>query len=599
MKTTGMYSVCFVVFAMLFFSQCLSADNGYAPPDAFVDGSSRPYYGSLTPWTRRTFGDIDKNGKLVSRGGDLRLYGRRGQRQMLDILEGRVEDAVKYCKELLASDPKDAESQFALTVACCAEKDYAAAAETMTNAVEAGLPFERFLAGPRDILNPLRQTEQFRKFFEERKSQLIHGPMLGCLTDSSVKFWVRTFEEVPVQVLVSASRDLSSPIKSTTASTSARTDYTAVVEVKGLEPDRAYYYGVMLNGKSASAPALPCFRTYCSSASKTSFKVAFGGGAMYNPPNERMWDTIGSRSPQALLLLGDNVYVDLPGAYGEFHQYTYYRRQSRAEFRRLVSSVPVFAIWDDHDCATNDVWMGPYRDRPDWKTSQLEGFKINWNNPGYGIEEWPGCWFKFSIADVDFFMLEGRFYRTDPLGPNPSLLGPVQKAWLLEEVKKSKATFKVLASPVPWSFNTKGESRDTWNGFRDEREEIFSFFEENKVDGIVLISADRHRSDARRIERPNGYPFYEFESSRLINEHKHGLQPGAIFGYNEKQSFGLLGFDTTRGDPTVTFEIVSIDNETIHSVTIPLSEISHGIGGKGVVYIDNKPVKSKDIVLTR
>ncbi|MHC4621653.1 MAG: alkaline phosphatase D family protein, partial [Planctomycetota bacterium] len=320
---------------------------------------------------------------------------------------------------------------------------------------------------------------------------------------------------------------------------------------------------------------------------------------LYNPPNERMWDTIGSRKPQALLLLGDNVYIDKPGPYGEFHKYTYYRRQSRPEFRRLTKSVPVFAIWDDHDCATDDVWMGPYRDRPAWKMSQFEGFKMNWSNPGYGDEEWPGCWFKFSIADVDFFMLDGRFYRTDPLAPNPTMLGPVQKAWLLEQVKKSKATFKVLASPVPWDFYTKSDSHDTWNGFRDEREEIFNFLEENRIDGIVLISADRHRSDARRIDRPNGYPFYEFESSRLTNQHKHSLTPGAIFGYNEKQSFGLLSFDTTKTDPTVTFQIVSIDSETINTITVPLSEISHGTGGKGVIYIDNKAVKSRDIVLTK
>ena len=63
--------------------------------------------------------------------------------------------------------------------------------------------------------------------------------------------------------------------------------------------------------------------------------------------------------------------------------------------------------------------------------------------------------------------------------------------------------------------------------------------------------------------------------SRLTNKHKHGLKPGAIFGYNEKQSFGLLSFDSTKADPTVTFDIVSIDNETIHSLTIKHSEISH------------------------
>jgi alkaline phosphatase D len=563
------------VGCLIAFSQHGFAAGEHAPKDAFVGGSNHPYYGSGNPWNLRFFGDIDKNGNLKLYGGDLRLYGRRGQRQMLDILEGRLEDAVKYCEELLASDPRDTETLFTLTVARCEQKDYAGAAESMKKAVEAGLPFERFLAGPREIFKPLRETDQFRRYAAQYNIQLIHGPMLGCLTDTSAKFWVRTVDEVPVQVVVSTSKDLSGPIKSTIASTISKRDRTAVVGVKGLQTDTLYYYDVMLNSKSALAPELPSFRTYHPCGSGMRFRVAFGGGALYCPANERMWGTIRSHSPAALLLLGDNVYIDLPQQLGEFHKYTYYRRQSQPEFRRLTRSVPVFAIWDDHDCATDDVWMGQYRDKPGWKMSMLEGFRMNWNNPGYGDEQWPGCWFRVSIADVDFFMLDGRFYRTNPNDKNPTMLGPVQKAWLLEQVKQSKATFKVLASPVPWSFDTKGDSLDTWNGFRDERNEIFSFLEDNKIDGVILISADRHRSDARRIERKNGYPLYEFESSRLTNQHKHGLKPGAIFGYNKKQSFGLLSFDTTKPDPTVTYQIVSIDNEAVHSLTLKQSELSH------------------------
>jgi alkaline phosphatase D len=466
---------------------------------------------------------------------------------MLDILEGRSGQAAKHCEELLASEPNDLESMFNLTVARCALADYAGATESMKKAVDAGLPFARFLAGPRQILKPLRETNEFRRYTARHKVRLIHGPMLGCLTDTSAKFWVRTVKR----------------------------DYTAVVEVEELQPDTLYYYDVILKGKSALASKLPSFRTYRPPRSKAHFRVAFGGGAKYTPANERMWDTIRSHRPAALLLLGDNVYIDLPQELGELHKYTYYRRQSRPEFRRLVCSVPVFAIWDDHDCAIDDVWMGPYRDKPVWKMSMLDGFRINWNNPGYGDKEWPGCWFKFSIADIVFFMLDGRFYRTNPYDENPTMLGPVQKKWLFEQLKESKATFKVLASPVPWSFNTKGDSLDTWNGFRDERNEIFDLLEENRIDGVILISADRHRSDARRIDREKGYPLYEFESSRLTNQHVHRLVPGAIFAYNKKQSFGLLSFDTTKPDPIVTYQIVSIDNEVVHSLTLKRSEISH------------------------
>jgi len=257
------------------------------------------------------------------------------------------------------------------------------------------------------------------------------------------------------------------------------------------------------------------------------------------------------------------------------HYYTYYRRQSRPEFRSMISSTSIYAIWDDHDAATDDVWLGPHKDKPVWKLPLLNVFKQNWNNPAYGDSEWPGVWFDFSISDVDFFMLDGRFYRTNPFDTNPTMLGSVQKAWLLERVKQSTATFKVLVSPVPWAFSTKGGARDTWNGFKEERNEIFNFLAEHKIDGVFLLSADRHRSDAWCIERTNGYPLYEFESSRLTNQHVHDIMPDAMFGYNEKQSFGLLTFNTTQPDPTVTYQIINIDNEIIHSLTIKKSEISH------------------------
>jgi hypothetical protein len=120
------------------------------------------------------------------------------------------------------------------------------------------------------------------------------------------------------------------------------------------------------------------------------------------------------------------------------------------------------------------------------------------------------CWYNFSIGDVDFIMLDGRYYRTDAgrFGgegvENPTMLGPVQKQWLKERLSAAQGTFKVLVSPVPWDFRTKpGRSGlDTWRGYAWERDEIFTFLAEEGIEGVVLLSADRHRSDAWKIERP-------------------------------------------------------------------------------------------------
>lgn len=305
------------------------------------------------------------------------------------------------------------------------------------------------------------------------------------------------------------------------------------------------------------------------------FTIAFGGGAGYDPRFERMWTTIGSFKPTALLMLGDNVYHDDPTSEA-MQRYCYYRRQSRPEWRKLVGSTPTYAIWDDHDFGTNDCWGGPEIDSPAWKRKVWEVFKEQWANPYYGGgEKQPGVWFDFHIADVHFIMLDGRYYRTDPKIENPSMLGPVQKAWLLDKLKHSKATFKVIASPVPWTFESKGDSLDTWNGYRAERGEIFDLIRDEKIGGVVLLSADRHRTDMWKIAREKpAYDLYEFSSSRLTNQHVHPELPHALHSYNTKQSFGLVDFDTTEADPSVTFTTISIDGEKIHSMTIRRSELS-------------------------
>ena len=119
----------------------------------------------------------------------------------------------------------------------------------------------------------------------------------------------------------------------------------------------------------------------------------------------------------------------------------------------------------------------------------------------------------------------------------------------------------------------KGTDLDTWNGFQAEREEIFGHIEQNRLTGVILISADRHRSDAWRIKRPNGYDLYEFNSSRLTNQHVHKTMPSAIFSYNQKQSFGLVNIDTTCQPPTVIYQVVNIEGEITETLVVSLEQL--------------------------
>ena len=229
------------------------------------------------------------------------------------------------------------------------------------------------------------------------------------------------------------------------------------------------------------------------------FTIAFGGGAGYVPPHERMWDTIGAIDPRALLLLGDNVYIDDPKT-PEMQLFHYYRRQSQPEWSKLAKKVPIYAIWDDHDFTTNDGWGGPAIEEPTWKRDVWNVFKDNWDNPYYGGgEKQPGCWFDFWIGKVHFVLIDGRYYRESPKGKNPSMLGSAQMKWL-KKILKEPATFTVFCTNVPVTPKVKPGSKDTWDGFDGERQKIFQFIAKEKIPGVVILSADRHRSDAYKID---------------------------------------------------------------------------------------------------
>lgn len=413
------------------------------------------------------------------------------------------------------------------------------------------------------------QDPALRRLIAKHDLKLFSGPMLGCVTPSSARFWLRASEPARVQVVVQAVGD-GAQFKSGTRQITGSNDLTGVFDVTGLQADTHYTYNITINGEP-QFKTQPQFRTAPAKGAGKRIDIAFGGGARYIPEKERIWDTIAGRQPAAFLALGDNLYIDLPMKRNMQNLY-YYRRLLRPEFRRLISTTPIYSIWDDHDFGDNDCEGGAETFQPSWKVKVWQVFHDNWNNPGYGGgDRQPGCWYDFSIGDIDFFMTDGRYYRSREAG---QMLGPVQMEWLLGKLAASQATFKVIASGTLWTeFADKG-GRDSWWGFPEERERVLGFVEEKKIEGVVLISADRHRSEVFKIERPNGYAFYEFESSKLTNDHTHGPNAKSLISYNRGNFFGLLTFDFTLEDPALTFRCITSDDEETQQFTIHRSDLS-------------------------
>ncbi len=510
-------------------------------------------------------------------------YKRLHRNEIARIVDGNAQQTIQYMHELLEQDSRDPETYFVLALAWAAENDYKKAMENVKESLKWGLPYERYFAGPRTLTEPLINSRAFQKFASEKYPQFLHGPMLGDVTSNAAAFWVRTYQEVPIEVVVEARND-ESFVKSGKGKTNAADDFTAIVRVEGLPANTEFDYYLVVDTDTLTGEWR--FHTSPEDGEGTVLKIGFGGGAGFTPKYHYMWNTVASHWFNAFLFLGDNVYIDYP-TYPKVQDFVYYRRQSEPNYRKFIANTPVYAIWDDHDFGTNDSWGTTAVDSPAWKVDVLSTYKNNWVNPYYaGGDEQPGVWTSFSMGDVDVFMLDCRYYRTTPEDEHADMLSHEQREWLYNELKQSSATFKIIASSVPWAYGTKPgmmdtpagmrtAGLDTWEGFQEERDSIFNFLHENQIEGVVLLSADRHRSDAWKINRDEGYALYEFMSSKLTNIHTHPVIPASLFGYNEKCSFGLLEINTTLPDPQVTYQIRSIDNELINEFTVRKSQLSY------------------------
>lgn len=495
-----------------------------------------------------------------------------GRNAVRDLAKGDYDAAAKtLAKERRNNSPVDeAEKHMVRALSASLQKDGKTALREAKLAVKHGAEFGRFVAGPKGAFASLYQADGFAEWASSLDLRLIHGPMIGDVSANSAKVWLRTAKPMKVSVSISG----VGGTKKVNVTTTAKTDHTAIASFAGLKPKTRYQVSVLIDGKGVGRGS---FRTTVKKGEPGKLTMVLGGGAGFTPKYERMWATIEKHQPDAMFLLGDNVYIDDP-THPLTHHFIYHRRQSQPQWRSLVARTPTYAIYDDHDFGLNDCVPGPFIEKPAWKRDVWEVFRNNWANPSYGgSDKQPGCWFDTYIGDVHFICLDCRYYRDRAGG---TMIGPVQKKWLLKTLKNSKGTFKVIASSVPWSPGVKPRSRDTWDGFAAEREEIFNFLADNRIDGVVLMAADRHRVDIRKTKRDQGYDLFEIMSSRLTNVHTHSLVEDAkgsefILGYNATPAFAKIEFDTTAKPATVTCSVIDIDNQQHHEYRVTLDQLRH------------------------
>jgi alkaline phosphatase D len=382
---------------------------------------------------------------------------------------------------------------------------------------------------------------------------LTHGPLRGHVDGTSMHVWARANGggryTLRCQPLIDAKTiDVE-------AVAEPAHDCTLHFVVTGLEPGQAYDVeiraGDTVVGRSGGLPWTTALPDDSSAA-----VVAFGSCSNDKAfPEQPIWGRILARSPHALVLLGDTPYIDLGTTEG--------RQRRHREFlafppvRATLAAIPTWTTWDDHDYATNDTFGAAAG------SETARAVFVDYHaHAGYG-DGATGIWTSFRRGPIEVFLLDARSAADrgeSVLAPGQrTLLGPVQIAWLQQGLRSSTAPIKVLACGMVWNDGVRPNKQDCWGNWLPERDALFAWLGKERIDGVVLVSGDVHRS--RVILHPTkavvGYDLPELVTSPLaqnVLESNAVRTPGLVFDAGEPQS--CLFLEAVRGPIGPTLRVV-------------------------------------------
>jgi alkaline phosphatase D len=231
--------------------------------------------------------------------------------------------------------------------------------------------------------------------------------------------------------------------------------------------------------------------------------------------------------------------------------------------------MPHYAIWDDHDYGPNNIGKSYVL-----KETSRKIFMDYFCNPSYG-ENGQGVYSMFSWGDADFFLTDGRWFRSEDRvkdsidgKPNPDkrMLGEQQMEWLKNALLFSNATFKIVV--VGTQVLNSVSPYDKWSDFPVEYKEMMDFLLENKINGVLFFTGDRHHSEIIKLERAGTYTLYDITVSPLTSgTHKFGgveaNNPLRVFGLDEKQNYGKISISGKRNERKFYIEFLGIKGEKL------------------------------------
>ncbi len=424
----------------------------------------------------------------------------------------------------------------------------------------------------------------FSQLFAQ-KNLLQSGPMIGYSEMFEVMLWVQTKKETDVKIIYYEVNSDNKKHTTNTVVTKKENAFTAHLLADEVEPGHIYNYDLYINNKKINfnyktqfkTPGLWKWRTDAPDFSFAAGSGAYINEAKYDRPGKgyggdyQIYESIADKKPDFMLWLGDNIYLREPDwntKTGILHRYT--NTRSTKEMQRLLATMSNYAIWDDHDFGPNDS------DKSFWnKNETLEGFKLFWANPSYGIADIKGAITYFNREDCDFFLLDNRYYR-DPdklISDNKTQLGKKQKEWLKNALTYSNAKFKFVV--IGGQFLTTGGAYEVFTNYAysAERTEIIEFIYKQNIKNVIFLTGDRHHSEISVLKNKNKPSIYDITISPLTSHHasenKDEINSLRVKGsLINQRNFAVLSVQGTGNNRILKIKFYDSDGKSIYEYEI-------------------------------
>ena len=336
----------------------------------------------------------------------------------------------------------------------------------------------------------------------------LDGVASGEPGPNAVTVWSRIETERPrsgARLIVAKDSGMNRVVANTVVPTGRGINGTLKARVGGLKPGREYYY-VWESGDDVSQ--IGRTRTRPKDSSAAPIRIAASSCQHYASGFYSAHAHAAREDLDLYLFLGDYVYergrsdsayrprqdpidaVDLATYRAKYRLY-----RSDAGLRELHRQHPVLHIWDDHEVENNYSDNNPAPS----PLQRIAGYRAaaEWIPRLVMPHDRHRIYRKLSFgSQVDVFLLDERQYRTGSNDGQPRrLLGDRQTAWLIEELQRSTATWKLMANQLtiaPVRETDPDSEADDWDGYAEERARLLGILESSGIDNVVFATGDAH-----------------------------------------------------------------------------------------------------------